>query len=77
MVSFTKSSASVQTMKSREEQEGGKKVPQEQQLNENSSLNPKRVHSSRNSQNKEAVVCFQQPWCCTEALTSAELDPNL
>lgn len=28
-------------------------------------------------QNKGAVVCFQQPWCCTGALTLAGLDLNL
>lgn len=64
-------------MKSREEYEGKKKLPREQQLNENSSLKPKRVQSSRNCQNKGSVVCFQQPRCCTAAPTSAQLDPDL
>lgn len=76
MVSFTKSSPSVCALKRRGR--GGKiKLPEEQQLNENSSLNPKRVHSSRNPANKDAVVCFPQPRCRTGALTSAGSDPNL
>lgn len=54
-----------------------KELPREQQLNENSSLKPKRVQSSRNCQNKGSVVCFQQPRCCTSAPTSAQLDPDL
>lgn len=77
MASFTKSSPSVWVMKSLGGVGRETKLPREQQLNENSSLSPKRVHSSRNPQNKGAVVCFQQPWCCTGALTLAGLDLNL
>lgn len=82
MVSFTKSSLSVKG----DEIFGGarrrgawkeKTCPQEQQLNENSSLNPKRVQSSSSAQNKGAVVCFQQPLCCTGVLTLVRVDPNL
>ncbi|MEQ2202238.1 hypothetical protein XENOCAPTIV_002916, partial [Xenoophorus captivus] len=68
-------------MKSLEEREAGgagkKNCPEEQQLNENSSLNPKPVHSSSSAQNKGAVVCFQQPLCCTGVLTLVGVDPNL
>lgn len=70
----------VWPMKSREEYGGGegeKKLPREQQLNENSSLELKCVQSSRNCLNKGAVVSFQQPRCYTVASTSAQLDPDL
>lgn len=79
MVSFTKSSSQCLAV---EIQRGGggeeeKKLPREQQLNENSSLELKCVQSSRNCLNKGAVVSFQQSRCYTVASTSAQLDPDL
>lgn len=58
MASFTKSSPSVWVMKSLGGVGRETKLPREQQLNENSSLSPKRVHSSRNPPEQRGCCVF-------------------
>lgn len=77
MASFTKSSPSVLVMKSLGGVGRETKLPREQQLNENSSLSPKRVHSSRNPPEQRGCCVFSATLVLYGALTLAGLDLNL